>query len=175
MPHSKKKHKISRKKLTELAPKDYTILGNQHEFMRINPSSHARSRGHSVSHRVEKWVLLTLLTLAMAAFMGFKLLENSDMSFSISENTAAPMQSKSTNSLPSEEEFKAAFKHNREEARSLIQDRTKISKSKKAIANKKAPKKFTKKFVVAKKISKKKKSKRIVRIAKAKKSAIAKQ
>jgi hypothetical protein len=169
MSYSKKKHKVTRKKLAELSPKDYTVLGNQHEFMRINPSAH-KSASHSMSHRVEKWVLLTLLAIAMAAFMGFKLLENSDMAFSISDSKVAPAQSHSTNSLPSEEEFRSVFKQNRLEARALIQDR-KANTTKKSYATKKV----TKKILIAKKTKRKKKQTRVTRVAKIKKGSVAKR
>ena len=169
MSHTKKKTKVSRKKLGVLAPKDYTVLGDHHEFMNVTPAHHGRKAAHPISHRVEKWVLLTLLAIASAAFMGFKLLENSDMTFSISD--AGPSSS-SGNSLATDSEFRAAFKENRTAARALLkpvvaQKSTKVS-VKKAIAHSKKTK-----ITVAKKSNKRKKGRKIVKVLK--KSSVAKR
>lgn len=138
----KKKPKISKKKVTELSPQDYNFVGDHHGFMGLSPSHHGKSTTPSMSHRLEKWILLTLLALAMAAFTGFKLLENSDMAFSI--NDSSPKQANSTNSLGSEEEFKAAFKQNREEARALVHSKTNAVK-KVSVSKRSSKKLFAKK------------------------------
>ena len=159
MSHVKKKLSkgLTRKKLSDINPRDFTVMGASSDFVHFNPSGEAMSL-HPISHKLEKWILIVLLAFAMAAFMGFKLLENSDLSFSMNDN---PTKSASANSLSSEDEFKSEFVKNRKEARALMEQHSaaikitpKYGKGAIKLYAKKAKNKNTKK--VAKKSSNKK-------------------
>ena len=127
MPYSKKKsvgRYLSKKKVVDINPREYTIMGSHPEFIHFNPSGSSASMSHPLSHKLEKWILVTLLALAMAAFAGFKLLENSDLSFTLTDGHTPPAHStlNASNSLSSESEFKQQFDSNRKDARAMLQN-----------------------------------------------------
>ena len=130
MSHTKKKSlkarikshlKLSHKKVSALKPREYTVMHGHPDYISFDPSGHSHLRGYSISHKVEKWILIVLLAFAVAAFGGFKLLENSDMSFSLTDPAKEQVLSAKSNSVSSESEFKTAFQNNRKEARALMQ------------------------------------------------------
>lgn len=132
--------KVSRKKVTEIAPKikaetvvahiDSVHGEHKEDFKKTSAILSAiqvavRTSKKKVtdiaslaSYRFEKWILLVLLALSTAIFLGFKLFESSDMAFTV---TDTPSVSVANNTLPNEAEFKTAFKENRKEARAIVE------------------------------------------------------
>lgn len=163
MSYTKKSKKLpystARKKAVHINPRDYTVIGHSAEFMGLH-SSHSKSVAQPISHSLEKWILMILLAFAMAAFAGFKLLENSDLSFSITDGSSEVAHKALT--PKNDAEFRKQFKKNRAEALSLMQEhKTSIKKNPKygRGANKLYAQKGSsksKKLYAAKKASKKK-------------------
>ncbi len=116
-----KNKKKPRKKITEVAPRDYTVLGPSPDFVYFNPSEHRPIITGFVS-RAEKWLMVLLLAMAAAAFLGFKLLQNSDLSFSVNDNSTDTKEAviKAEDSVSSQAEFKANFLENRKDAREML-------------------------------------------------------
>ena len=113
------KNHLSLKKVTSLVPHDFTVMRSHPDYISFDPSGSAHLRGgYTLSNNLEKWILIVLLAVASAAFAGFKLLENSDLSFSLNEGSNKEQVAAS---VSSEAEFKEAFQNNRREARALIQ------------------------------------------------------
>ncbi len=126
MLNTKKKTKghITKKKVGAIHPRDYTYMGTSPQFVHFNPSGETYP-AHTISHRLEKWILIILLAFAMAAFMAFKLVENSDFSFSMSESNPLSQRTSSVNaahSVGNDAEFKEEFNKNRKEARALMEE-----------------------------------------------------
>jgi hypothetical protein len=120
--------KVPRKKVSEIAPKveveaktevkkASVILSTLQSAIRLSKKKVIDIASHA-SYRFEKWILLVLLALSTAAFLGVKLFESSNMSFTLTETPSVAVAS---NTLSSEAEFKAAFKENRKEARSIVE------------------------------------------------------
>ena len=159
--------KVSRKKVSEIAPKVEVVAKAEAKaeirktsviLSTLQAAIHSSKKkvmdivSHA-SYRFEKWILLVLLCLWTAIFLGFKLFESSDISFTL---TDTPTVAVANNSLSNEAEFKAAFKENRKEARAIVEKHAhkthKImsasSKSKKAVlAKNSSSKKSSKKAV----------------------------
>jgi hypothetical protein len=159
--------KVSRKKVSEIAPKVEVVAKAEAKaevrktsviLSTLQAAIHSSKKkvmdivSHA-SYRFEKWILLVLLALSTAAFLGVKLFESSNMSFTLTETPSVAVAS---NTLSSEAEFKAAFKENRKEARAIVEKHAhkthKImsasSKSKKAdLAKNASSKKSSKKAV----------------------------
>lgn len=116
--------KVSRKKVSEIAPKVEVeaITEAKKTSVILSTLRSAKKKVIDIaslaSYRLEKWILLVLLALSTAAFLGVKLFENSDMSFTLTETQPTQVAS---NSLSNEAEFKAAFKENRKEARAIVE------------------------------------------------------
>jgi len=120
--------KVSRKKVSEIAPKvEIEAVTEARKTSVILSTLQAAIQtakkkvidiASLASYRFEKWLLLVLLALSTAAFLGVKLFENSDMSFTLTETQPTQVAS---NSLSNEAEFKAAFKENRKEARAIVE------------------------------------------------------
>ncbi len=120
--------KVSRKKVSEIAPKveieAVTEVKKTSVILSTLQAAIQTSKKKVIdiaslaSYRFEKWLLLVLLALSTAAFLGVKLFENSDMSFTL---TDTPTVAVASNSLSNEAEFKAAFKENRKEARAIVE------------------------------------------------------
>src|SRR5688572_21563428 len=117
MPYKKtKKSQLSRKKVSDINPREYTIMGTHPTYVHFNPAGENQIM-KPISHSLEKWILMILLAFAMAAFTGFKLLENSDLSFSMSGSNDL-----ANHSVSSDDEFKAEFNKNRKEARAMMEE-----------------------------------------------------
>ena len=163
--------KLPRKKISEIAPKALKVeTVVQSESVDFAHKKTTTAKNTSVilttlknmkkkisdvvslaSYRFEKWILLVLLALSTAAFLGVKLFESSDMSFTLTES--APTQV-ANNTLSNGEEFKAAFKENRKEAREIVEKHAhkthkimSVSKVKKQVLAKNTAKKSSKKSV----------------------------
>lgn len=162
MQYSKKtkKSQLSRKKVTDINPREYTIMGTHPSYVHFNPAGEKVSM-QPISHSLEKWILMILLAFAMAAFMGFKLLENSDLSFSLNDGTNKNF---AAHSVSNDEEFKAEFTKNRKEARALMEEH-KTSYKKTPKYGKGATKYYAKKAKgsKSKKVAKKSSKKRIAK------------
>lgn len=168
--------KVSRKKISEIAPKikaetlvshivpgleepkkaevkkTSMILSTLHAALQTSMKKVMNFASHT-KYRFEKWILLLLLASTTAAFISLKLVESSDMSFTLTET---PPVAVANNSLSTETEFKAAFKENRKEARAIVEKyahkthkiMSASSKSKKAdLAKNASSKKSSKKAV----------------------------
>ena len=165
--------KVSRKKVTEIAPKikaetvvahiessreEYKAEAKKSSVLLSTLQTFIGSSKKKVidiaslaSYRFEKWILLVLLALSTAAFLGVKLFESSDMSFTLTETQPTQV---ANNTLSNEDEFKAAFKENRKEAREIVEKHAHIthkimseSKNKKQALAKNTSKKSSKKAV----------------------------
>lgn len=165
MPYSKKNKKaqLSRKKIADINPREYTIMGTHPSYVHFNPAGE-KQMIQPISHSLEKWILMILLAFAMAAFMGFKLLENSDLSFSMSDNSTKEF---AAHSVSNDEEFQTHFDNNRKEARALMENH-KTSYKKTPKYGKGATRYYAKKSngkvkKIAKKLNKKKIAKKPIR------------
>lgn len=120
--------KVSRKKVSEIAPKvEVEAITEAKRTSVILSTLQAAIQtakkkvidiASLASYRFEKWLLLVLLALSTAAFLGFKLFESSDMSFTLTETQPTQV---ANNSVSNKDEFKAAFKENRKEARAIVE------------------------------------------------------
>lgn len=115
-----KHKKKTRKKVQEVAPRDYTVMGPSPDFVYFNPSEHKPVITGFVSS-AEKWLMVVLLAVAAAAFLGFKLLQNAEMTFSMNDPDQANVV-KSQDAVSSQSEFKSNFLDNRREARAMFEE-----------------------------------------------------
>lgn len=162
--NSQKKSQLSKKKVRDINPRDYTIMGAHPNYVHFSPAAD-RQLIQPISHSLEKWILMILLAFAMAAFTGFKLLENSDLAFSLTDGSS---ESFAASSLSNDKDFKEQFNKNSQEAQALMaKHRTSYQK--------KTPKygKGTKKYY-AKKATDKKSKKKIARKLPSKKKMLSK-
>jgi hypothetical protein len=111
--------KLSHKKITKLSPREYTLMNVSPDFVNFNPSlagdSGLQVFNNGISHKVEKWILIVLLSLAMAAFLGYKLLENSEFSYTLENDKVIQ-----THGLNTQEDFDSQFNENRAEAQKAL-------------------------------------------------------
>ncbi|MEZ4814591.1 MAG: hypothetical protein R3A80_05210 [Bdellovibrionota bacterium] len=156
MPYSKrtKKSQLSKKKVAQITPRDYTTMGVHPSYVHFNPAGE-KQMILPISHSLEKWILMILLAFAMAAFLGFKMLENSELAFSLTDGST---ENFAAHSVSNEKEFKNEFNKSRDEARAIMQ------KHKQAKSIKTSPKygKGQKKYY-AKKKSKLSRSKKVAK------------
>lgn len=158
MSHKKtKKSQLSRRKVSDINPREYTIMGTHPTYVHFNPAGENQVM-KPISHSLEKWILMILLAFAMAAFTGFKLLENSDLSFSLSDGN----KDFAAHSVSTDEEFKTEFNKNRKEARAMMEEH-KSTYKKTPKYGKGATKYYAKKSKGSKKIAKKSSKKRIAK------------
>ncbi len=106
-----------KKKISEISPREYTHMGAAPDFFQFNPSEHRPSISSFVN-KAEKWVMIVLLSFAVAAFLGFKFLQNSDLSFNMDAKSNEIIDA--ANAVSSQEAFKEAFQENRKEARAIV-------------------------------------------------------
>jgi hypothetical protein len=160
MSYSKKKliRGLSRKKVANLNPREYTLMGASPEHIRFNPAGEIMTI-QPISYKLEKWILMILLAFAMAAFMGFKLLENSDLSFSLTDGAAKSTHAAS--SIANDSEFKTEFNKVRADARGQMEQHKVASREtrKDKMENRKM---YAHKKVHAKGVAKRSSKKRIV-------------
>jgi len=156
-----KKSQLSKKKVRDINPRDYTVMGAHPNFVHFSPAAD-RQLIQPISHSLEKWILMILLAFAMAAFTGFKLLENSELAFSLTDGSS---ESFAASSLSNDKEFKDQFNKNSNEAQAMMEKH-------RSSYNKKTPKygKGQKKFYAKKSTAKK--SKKIARKVPSKKKML---
>lgn len=139
--------KVSRKKVSEIAPKVEVEAISEVKKTSIILSTLRSAKKKVIdiaslaSYRFEKWLLLVLLALSTAAFLGFKLFESSDMSFTLTETQPTQF---ANNSVSNKDEFKAAFKENRKEARAIVEKHAHKTHKIMSVSSKKSSKKAVK-------------------------------